>query len=163
VGFVLGKVALGQVFSDYFGFPCQFLLHRLLHTHHLSSGAGIIGQLVADVRNGGRLTPPQETKLKKPSGYSVEPKFLDPCLKPLLLNILASSLSETQAVEVYETTKQKDRCLYLQNRVSFSHFFTFPPPLFLHFLSPFSCFKLLCHVSALTLYFYSQRAEIRAQ
>jgi hypothetical protein len=23
-----------QVFSDYFGFPCQFSFHRLLHTHH---------------------------------------------------------------------------------------------------------------------------------
>jgi hypothetical protein len=23
VGFVVDKVALGQVFSDYFGFPCQ--------------------------------------------------------------------------------------------------------------------------------------------
>jgi hypothetical protein len=34
------KVALGQVFSKYFGFPCQ-----LLHSHpQLSSGAGIIGQ-----------------------------------------------------------------------------------------------------------------------
>jgi hypothetical protein len=24
VGFVVDKVALGQVFSEYFGFPCQF-------------------------------------------------------------------------------------------------------------------------------------------
>jgi hypothetical protein len=30
--------------------------------HHLSSGAGAIGQLVADVPSGLRLTPPQETK-----------------------------------------------------------------------------------------------------
>jgi hypothetical protein len=28
VGFVVDKVALGQVFSEYFGFPCQ-----LLHNH----------------------------------------------------------------------------------------------------------------------------------
>jgi hypothetical protein len=27
VGFVVDKVALGQVFSDYFGFPCQFSFH----------------------------------------------------------------------------------------------------------------------------------------
>jgi hypothetical protein len=32
VGFV-DKVALGQVFSEYFGFPCQFSFHRL-HIHH---------------------------------------------------------------------------------------------------------------------------------
>jgi hypothetical protein len=27
---VVDKVALGQVFSEYFGFPCQFLFHQLL-------------------------------------------------------------------------------------------------------------------------------------
>jgi hypothetical protein len=63
VGFVVGRVALGQVFSKYFGFPCQFLFRRLLHTHHLSSGTGTIGQLVADVPSGRSLTPPHETKL----------------------------------------------------------------------------------------------------
>jgi hypothetical protein len=50
VGFVVDKVALGQVFTEYFGFPCQFSFHRLLHIqHHLSSEVGTIGQLVADV------------------------------------------------------------------------------------------------------------------
>jgi hypothetical protein len=45
VGFVVDKVALGQVFFEYFGFPCQSLFHQLLHNHHhLSSGAGTIGQ-----------------------------------------------------------------------------------------------------------------------
>jgi hypothetical protein len=41
VGFVVDKVALGQVFSERFCFPCQFSFHRLPHIHrHLSSGAG---------------------------------------------------------------------------------------------------------------------------
>jgi hypothetical protein len=47
VEFVVDKVALGQVFSEYFGFPCQSSLHRLLHNHHhhhRSSGARTIGQ-----------------------------------------------------------------------------------------------------------------------
>jgi hypothetical protein len=45
VEFVVDKVALGQVFSEYFGFPCQFSFHQLLHNHpHLSSWAGTIGQ-----------------------------------------------------------------------------------------------------------------------
>jgi hypothetical protein len=62
VGFVVDKVALGKVFSEYFGFPSQFSLHRLLHIyHHLSSGAGTIGQTVADVTSGLNLIPPQET------------------------------------------------------------------------------------------------------
>jgi hypothetical protein len=30
VGFVVDKAALGQVFSEYFGFPCQSF-HRFLH------------------------------------------------------------------------------------------------------------------------------------
>jgi hypothetical protein len=45
VRFVLDKVALGQVLSEYFGFPCQYSFHHFLHNHHhLSSGAGTIGQ-----------------------------------------------------------------------------------------------------------------------
>jgi hypothetical protein len=46
VGFVVDKVALGQVFSEYIGFPCQSSFHQLLHNHHhqLSSGAGTISQ-----------------------------------------------------------------------------------------------------------------------
>jgi hypothetical protein len=31
VGFVVDKVALGQVFSEYFGFPCKSSFHQLLH------------------------------------------------------------------------------------------------------------------------------------
>jgi hypothetical protein len=43
--FVVDKVVLGQVFSEYFGFPCQSSFHQLLHDHHhLSSGACTIGQ-----------------------------------------------------------------------------------------------------------------------
>jgi hypothetical protein len=57
--FMVDKVALGQVFSEYFGFLC----HRLLHNnHHLSSAAGIIGQTVDAVPSGLSFTPPYETK-----------------------------------------------------------------------------------------------------
>jgi hypothetical protein len=48
-------VALEQVFSEYFGFPCQFSFNQLFRTHHLSSVAGTIGQFVADVPSGLRL------------------------------------------------------------------------------------------------------------
>jgi hypothetical protein len=63
VGFVVDKLALGQVFTDYFGFPCQFSFHQLLHTH-LSSGAGTIGQLVADIPRG-LTVPSHPNKIKK--------------------------------------------------------------------------------------------------
>jgi hypothetical protein len=61
VGFVMDKVALGHVFSEDFGFPCQFSFHRLFYIHHLSLGAGTIGQIVTDVPSRLSLTPPQET------------------------------------------------------------------------------------------------------
>jgi hypothetical protein len=61
VGFVVDKVVLGQVFSEYFGFPC-----RLLHFYrHLSTGAGTIGQLVADVPSVLSLTPSQGKKKQR--------------------------------------------------------------------------------------------------
>jgi hypothetical protein len=34
VGFVVDKVALGQGFSEYFGFPCQSSFHQILHHHN---------------------------------------------------------------------------------------------------------------------------------
>jgi hypothetical protein len=42
---------LGQVFSEYFSFPCQFSFHRLLYIQ-LSSGADTIGPLMAGVLSG---------------------------------------------------------------------------------------------------------------
>jgi hypothetical protein len=57
------KVALGQVFSEHFGFPCQSSFHRLLHNHHLSSGTGTIGQQWPTYQVD-CLTPPRETKKK---------------------------------------------------------------------------------------------------
>jgi hypothetical protein len=71
--FVVDKVAMGQVSSKYFSFPCQFSFHIHPH-HHLSSGAGTIGQIVANVPSGLSLTPSQKIKkkmLQKP-GYNYE-------------------------------------------------------------------------------------------
>jgi hypothetical protein len=59
-----GQVALGQFFSEYFSFPCQFSFHRMLHTrHHLSSGAGTIGQILGDVLRGLSHPTPRNLKL----------------------------------------------------------------------------------------------------
>jgi hypothetical protein len=82
VGFVVDKVALRQVFSEYFGFPCQVSFHQLLHIHHhhhhhhhLLYWAGNIGQLVADVPSGLSIIPPQETKEKI---MLLKESFVDP-------------------------------------------------------------------------------------
>jgi hypothetical protein len=50
VGFVGDKLAVGQVFSEYFSFPC----------HSSSSVAGTRGQRVTNVASGFSLAPPQE-------------------------------------------------------------------------------------------------------
>jgi hypothetical protein len=56
IGFVVDKV--GQVFSEYFGFPCQSLFHQLLHSHHLSIIWGWYNRpVVAAVPSGLGLTP----------------------------------------------------------------------------------------------------------
>jgi hypothetical protein len=53
----------GAGFLPVLRFPCQFSFHRLLHIYHLSSGAGTIGQIVADAPSRLILTPQQEKKL----------------------------------------------------------------------------------------------------
>jgi hypothetical protein len=59
---MVDKVALGQVFSEYFGFSYKFSFHRLLHIHHhLSSGAGTIVELVADVTSALGLASQKKT------------------------------------------------------------------------------------------------------
>jgi hypothetical protein len=54
--FVWTKWHWGRVFYEYFGFPLQSV-NQLLRAHHLSSGAGAMGQIVADVPS---LTAPKE-------------------------------------------------------------------------------------------------------
>jgi hypothetical protein len=68
VGSVVDKISLGQVFFEDFGFLYQSF-HRLLHTHHHpSSGAGTIGQIVADVPSGISDTPPHSKILREKEG-----------------------------------------------------------------------------------------------
>jgi hypothetical protein len=65
---VVDKMELGQVFSEYFGFPCQSSFHQLLHNHpHLSSGAVQRSEVAAVP---GDVSP---TPLKKKSRNSVPP------------------------------------------------------------------------------------------
>jgi hypothetical protein len=52
VGSMVGGAALGQVFSEYLGFPAHHSFHQLAqnhHHHHLSSRAGTLGQMASVV------------------------------------------------------------------------------------------------------------------
>jgi hypothetical protein len=42
VGFVVDKVALGQVFSEYFGFPCQSSFHQFFSTFTITYHPGLV-------------------------------------------------------------------------------------------------------------------------
>jgi hypothetical protein len=58
VGFVVDKVTLGRVFSEYLGFLCQSSFHQLLHNHHhLPSGGWYKRPVVAAVSSALSLTP----------------------------------------------------------------------------------------------------------
>jgi hypothetical protein len=61
VGFLVDKVAQGQVFWESIGFLCQFSFHVILHTS-LSSEADAISQLVVGVWS--KLSLPSPDKLK---------------------------------------------------------------------------------------------------
>jgi hypothetical protein len=123
---MVDKFALGQVSSEYFGFLCQFSFHRILHTHHLSSEVGTIGQIVAGVPNGLSLTPPQETKKIKNTAYSTVANSLwtdatklyntlngsvsvpSPCFFPIPFTSFphpGSPRLESQAVLAFQNTK----------------------------------------------------------
>jgi hypothetical protein len=68
---MVDKVALGQVFSEYFGFPCQLSFHQLLHIHVIIRGwysrsvvAGVPSGLIVS------LIPPHELKKLSSVDYS---------------------------------------------------------------------------------------------
>jgi hypothetical protein len=42
VGFVVDKVALGQVFAEYFGFTCLFLFHQFVFTITITYHPGLV-------------------------------------------------------------------------------------------------------------------------
>jgi hypothetical protein len=57
VRFVVDKLVVGQVFSEYFGFPCQSSFHQFLH-HHNHPGQVQQSNLGAAVLTGPSWTPP---------------------------------------------------------------------------------------------------------
>jgi hypothetical protein len=58
MGFVVDEVSLGQVFSQYFGFPCQFSFYQIYHPE-LVQWASQLPTLEV------HLLPPPPTKIKK--------------------------------------------------------------------------------------------------
>jgi hypothetical protein len=61
VGFVVDKAALGQVFSEYLGFPCQ-AFYRLLYTHH---HPGMVQEPSSGLNNSGLGSSPRQKEDKK--------------------------------------------------------------------------------------------------
>jgi hypothetical protein len=66
VGFVVDKMAPGQVFSEYFGFPCQSHFIPTTSPSSQSPGTGTIGQYMAAVPRGHPIWTPLPTiRIKK--------------------------------------------------------------------------------------------------
>jgi hypothetical protein len=74
VGFVVDKLTLRQIFSEYFDLPYQFSFHQLLHSrqhhhhhhhHYLTSEVCTVGQIVADVTSGLIHSSPRNKKNRK--------------------------------------------------------------------------------------------------
>jgi hypothetical protein len=65
VGFVVEKMAPGQVFSEYFGFPCQPHFIPPTSPSSQSTGTGIIGQYMATVRRGPSMDSTSHNSNKK--------------------------------------------------------------------------------------------------
>jgi hypothetical protein len=61
VGFVVDKAALGQVFSEYFGFPCQSF-HQFLHHH---DHPGLAQQAIGGRSVEWTLIPPPTIQIKE--------------------------------------------------------------------------------------------------
>jgi hypothetical protein len=64
VGFVVDKVAPGQVFSEYFGFPCHSL-HQIIHPHNHPVQVQQAKIKMADVPSGPSLDSTPTTQIKK--------------------------------------------------------------------------------------------------
>jgi hypothetical protein len=70
---ICGQSGTGVGFLRVHRFPLPIFIYRLLHIHHhLPSGSGTIGQIVADVPSGLILTTPQETKKKNSKGAEAQ-------------------------------------------------------------------------------------------
>jgi hypothetical protein len=70
VGFVVDKVALGQVFSEYFDFPCQSSFHQILHPHnHLGTVQQANWWATCRVNTVG-LHPPNWSVCSSPGDYA---------------------------------------------------------------------------------------------
>jgi hypothetical protein len=65
VGFVVDKVALGQVFSEHFVFPLLIFIPPNSPSSSQSPGAGTIGHSVADVPSGPSLDSTTTMRIKK--------------------------------------------------------------------------------------------------
>jgi hypothetical protein len=124
---VVDNVALGQVFSEYFGFLFQFSFHRLLHIHHLPSEARTISQAVADVPSGLSLTPPQEL-IKKRNKEEVQQRTNDSggyCLHSECHEILNITAYDHTFLQKFQSTLHGEASK--NNRLILQRLAYFPP------------------------------------
>jgi hypothetical protein len=84
VGFVVDKAALGQVFSEYFGFACQSF-HRFLHYHY---HPGLTNRPLSGRSVEWTLIPPPTMQIKK---KLVKSNFMKALIEFFLLLLIGAA------------------------------------------------------------------------
>jgi hypothetical protein len=112
---MVDKVALGRVFFEYFGFPCQSSFHQILH-HHNHPGQATIGKSVAAVPSGPSWTPPPTKRKKKQMarkvGHIASSRFLNIEISTLYVHswpafgshTLLRNMQHVQTLRVFSVT-----------------------------------------------------------
>jgi hypothetical protein len=107
-------VALGQVFSEYFGFPCQSSFHRIILYPHNHPGQAHYNSKWPTYRVNPVWTPPPTiSKFLKNTVYDVVHRrlqlheyklqivqYIQPCVKPQRINCVTFMLEQFTALTV---------------------------------------------------------------
>jgi hypothetical protein len=110
VGFVVDRVALWQVFFEYFGFPCQFSFYQILHTHLRVSSGDLTNRPV-----GGRSTKWTQSYPTQRKACVHLQKYPDSLDGEELINYRSALVSRAAGIRVsiYESFPSSPPMLYL--------------------------------------------------
>jgi hypothetical protein len=125
VGFVVDKAALGQVFSEYFGFHCQSF-HRSLHYHNHPG-------LISDRSVEWTLIPPPTMQIKKKLYKSIRWLFED--------NSLLHKYTDIEFIFGSNPCIYRNVCSYGFLKINQWH----TGEHYTYFISPFNCrYLMIC-------------------
>jgi hypothetical protein len=124
---VVYKMALGQVFSEYFGFPCQPHFIPPTSPSSQSPGTGTIGQYMAAVPRGHPIwTPPPIIRIKNKINKKNKQASINLCLRGFSVILEHGSNKILRNIRFYQIARrhiQVNRTFFL---LSFLFYFLQP-------------------------------------